>query len=150
MTAKTRPSRIAAFGTWLALPIYVWQGLGVRRRTTRLSPPHNPGSLTFPGKGEPIRLLVIGDSSAAGVGVDTIDKSFAGILPRLVAERSGRPVHARIAGMKSATTAHIRDHAVPQNRATSTTLHSTSARTTRRTSIPEGASSMISGPCSMR
>jgi lysophospholipase L1-like esterase len=113
MTKKPRPSRLAALGTWFALPVYVWQGLGVRRRTKRLSPPHNPGSLSFPGKGEAIRLLILGDSSAAGVGVDAIDKSFAGFLPRLLSERSGRPVHARIAGMNSATAAHIRDHAVP-------------------------------------
>ncbi|TGT59781.1 SGNH/GDSL hydrolase family protein, partial [bacterium M00.F.Ca.ET.159.01.1.1] len=24
--------------TWLAFPVYVWQGLGVRRRTSRLLP----------------------------------------------------------------------------------------------------------------
>ena len=30
---KPHPTLIEAMATWLALPVYVWQGLGVRRRT---------------------------------------------------------------------------------------------------------------------
>jgi lysophospholipase L1-like esterase len=110
---SSKPSPAAALATWLALPVYVWQGLGVRRRTHRMAPPPNAGAYSFDGKGEPLRLLVIGDSSAAGVGVDSIDKCFAGLLPRLLNELTGRPVSVRIAGMNSATSAHIRDHVVP-------------------------------------
>lgn len=113
MADKPHPSRAAALATWAALPVYVWQGLAVRRRTQRMAPPVHPGELRFEGQGAPLRLLVTGDSSAAGVGVDTIQESFAGILPRLLRERSGRPVSARIAGMNSATSADIRDHVVP-------------------------------------
>jgi hypothetical protein len=29
-------SRLATLLTWLAFPVYVWQGLGVRRRTERM------------------------------------------------------------------------------------------------------------------
>jgi lysophospholipase L1-like esterase len=108
-----RPSRIETFATWFALPVYVWQGLAVRRRTHRLSPPHNAGIYSFDGEGKPLRILVLGDSSAAGVGVDRIEDSFAHHLPRMLAERSGRPVTARIAGMNSATAAQIRDFVVP-------------------------------------
>jgi len=111
--SKPNPSRLEALATWLALPVYVWQGLGVRRRTSRMPPPESSSELAFAGRGEPLRILVIGDSSAAGVGVERIEQSFAGILPQELARRSGRPVTARIAGMNSATAAHIRDHAVP-------------------------------------
>lgn len=113
MAHKPIPGRLAALATWTALPVYAWQGLAVRRRTHRMAPPLHDGELRFEGAGKPLRLLVTGDSSAAGVGVDSIHDSFAGILPRLLAERSGRPVLARIAGMNSATSADIRDHVVP-------------------------------------
>lgn len=111
MTEK--PTRTERLWSRLMLPVYVWQGLGVRRRTHRMPPPRNAGDYAFDGKGEPLRLLVIGDSSAAGVGVETIEKSFAWRLPHYIAERSGRPANVRIAGMNSATSAHIRDHVVP-------------------------------------
>jgi lysophospholipase L1-like esterase len=108
-----RPSRAAVALTWLSLPVYVWQGLGVRRRTARLTPPENRGWYRHAGSGEPFRLLLIGDSSAAGVGVDSMEKSLGGILPRLLAERTGRPVDILVAGMNSATAADLRDHVVP-------------------------------------
>jgi lysophospholipase L1-like esterase len=111
--AKPHPTKLEALATWLALPVYVWQGLGVRRRTTRMPPPEALSELEFPGRGAPLRLLVLGDSSAAGVGVERIDQSFAGVLPQRLSERSGRPVIARIAGMNSATSGQVRDFAVP-------------------------------------
>lgn len=111
MTSK--PSFAETLFTWLALPVYVWQGLGVRRRIDRMTPPPHDGDLHFKGEGEPLKLLVVGDSSAAGVGVETIEQCFAGFLPRFVSEKTGRPVTARIAGMNSATAAQIRDHVVP-------------------------------------
>ena len=109
----SRPSPAQALLSWFALPVYVWQGLGVRRRIDRMLPPPHRGELRFAGEGDPLKLLIVGDSSAAGVGVDAIEKCFAGLLPRLLAETTGRPVTARIAGMNSATSAQIRDHVVP-------------------------------------
>ncbi|MCU0790492.1 MAG: SGNH/GDSL hydrolase family protein [Nitratireductor sp.] len=110
---KPHPTGLEALATWLALPVYVWQGLGVRRRTSRMPPPESSSELSFAGRGAPLRLLVLGDSSAAGVGVSHVSQSFAGMLPQFLSERSGRPVIARIAGMNSATSGQIRDHAVP-------------------------------------
>jgi len=99
--------------TWFALPVYVWQGLGVRRRTGRMAPPPNAGTYEHAGRGTGLSVLVIGDSSAAGVGVEAIEDCFAGQFPRLLAQETGRPVAARIAGMNSATSGQIRDFVVP-------------------------------------
>ena len=99
--------------SWLAFPVYAWQGIGVRLRTERMHPAKGPVRHRIDGSSPEVRLLVIGDSSAAGVGVDSIEKCFAGFLPRFLAEKTGRPVTARIAGMNSATSAQIRDHVVP-------------------------------------
>ncbi|NIP82235.1 MAG: SGNH/GDSL hydrolase family protein, partial [Gemmatimonadetes bacterium] len=52
-------------------PILVAQGLFVRWRTTRLpEPPGDREGVT--GAGPPLRLLVAGDSAAAGVGASTL------------------------------------------------------------------------------
>ena len=112
-TMTLKPSRLETFSTWLSLPVYVWQGLQVRRKSIRMPPPPRRGVIEAPGKGETLRLLLIGDSSAAGVGVDSIAESLGGLLPELLAKATGRPVRMTIAGMNSATSAQIRDHVVP-------------------------------------
>ena len=56
-----------------------------------------------PGKGEPLNLLVIGDSSAASVGIGSTDHGIARPACRLVSSRTGRPVAWRAAGYNSAT-----------------------------------------------
>ncbi len=99
--------------TWLALPVYIWQGVGVRLRTDRLLPPEGPVSGELPGKGEPIRLLILGDSSAVGIGVSSTSDNLASHLAVAMNRRSGRPVVWRAAGFNSATSGQIRDYAVP-------------------------------------
>ncbi|RUU14216.1 SGNH/GDSL hydrolase family protein, partial [Mesorhizobium sp. M7A.T.Ca.TU.009.01.3.2] len=60
--------RFPSLLTWLAFPVYIWQGLGVRRRTTRMLPAQGPVMHEISGKAPDISLLVLGDSSAASVG----------------------------------------------------------------------------------
>lgn len=105
--------RLKLLLTWLALPVYVWQGIGVRLRTERLLPPEGPLTGAIEGRGEEIRLLVLGDSSAAGVGVDRTHDNLTAHLVRALAEGSGRPVTWRTAGFNSATSGQIRDLVVP-------------------------------------
>lgn len=106
-------SRFAAFLSWLAFPVYVWQGLGVRRRTPRMLPASGPVRHRIEG-GEPeIRLLVLGDSSAASVGIESSEQGIAAELARLLSARTGRAVVWRAAGFNSATSGQIRDHVLP-------------------------------------
>ena len=116
-----------AFLTWLAFPVYVWQGLATRRRVERMAPPAGPvsgivGASRSNGPGEglrnetqdpTIRLLVLGDSSAAGVGVTLVEDSLAPRLAERLHALSGRIVAWRAAGSNSAVSAQIRDHVVP-------------------------------------
>ncbi len=106
-------NRLLPLLSWIAFPVYVWQGIGVRLRTPRLTPPPGVHSGFFEGNGEEIRLLVIGDSSAASVGVDDAQKGLAANLATLLNERTNRRVHWRAAGLNSATTGQIRDFGVP-------------------------------------
>lgn len=99
--------------TWLLFPAYVWQGLGVRRKTMRLAPPKGKTVLGAKGKGQPIKVLLIGDSSAAGVGVKSIENSLGGQIFEKLQTKSKRPIEVRIAGNNSATSGQIRDFVVP-------------------------------------
>jgi lysophospholipase L1-like esterase len=106
-------SRFKGLLTWLALPIYVWQGLGVRRRTPRMLPATGPVMHRIEGAEPAISLLVLGDSSAASVGVGRTEHGIAAQLSPLLAARTGRAVRWRSAGFNSATASQIRDHVVP-------------------------------------
>ncbi len=106
-------SRLLPLLSWLAFPVYAWQGLGVRRRTARLLPAEGPVLHTIPGTGDPVRLLVLGDSSAASVGITRTDGGIAAVLASMIARDTGRPVTWRAAGFNSATSGQIRDHVVP-------------------------------------
>lgn len=99
--------------SWLAFPVYAWQGVGVRLRTERMHPAKGPVRHRIDGGRPEVRLLVIGDSSAASVGIGTTDKGLAAQLARMIVERTGAGVVWRAAGFNSATAGQIRDHVLP-------------------------------------
>ncbi|RAZ85522.1 SGNH/GDSL hydrolase family protein [Mesorhizobium hawassense] len=105
--------RLLALLTWLAFPVYVWQGLGVRRRTSRMLPAQGPVMHEIAGNAPIISLLVLGDSSAASVGIEQSEYGLAAQLARLIAERTGSAVRWRAAGFNSATSGQIRDYVLP-------------------------------------
>ena len=55
-------SRLAPLLTWLAFPVYVWQGVGVRLRTERMTPGEGATQGRFEGAEPAINLLALGDS----------------------------------------------------------------------------------------
>lgn len=103
--------------SWALLPVYVWQGLKARGRIERMPPP--PGPLTgavgiADARTEAeIRLLVLGDSAAAGVGVDAIADSLAPKLAERIFAVTGQSVFWRTAGSNSAVSSDVRDLIVP-------------------------------------
>ncbi|SNB57022.1 Lysophospholipase L1 [Marinobacter sp. es.042] len=78
--------------TALLFPVLLYQGKQARRKTPRL-----PEAVGAPcgqyGEGEPARrVLVIGESTAAGVGVETHDQGLASQLAREIHERTGQTI----------------------------------------------------------
>ena len=63
----------------LLSPLLVAQAVGLRKRALRLPEAAGPRNGTC-GTGTPLRLLIVGDSSAAGVGAQTQDSALAGQL----------------------------------------------------------------------
>ncbi len=96
-------------------PLLLLQGLHVRRVTPRLPEPPGPRSGRA-GAGAPLRLLIAGDSAAAGVGAASQGEALAG---RLVAELSaGRALDWRLEAQTGYTTADALAHlaALPADR----------------------------------
>lgn len=109
--------------SWIMFPVYAWQGSKVRANTPRMDPPITTGVVSLKStfkttektktQKQELRILLIGDSSAAGVGVDTIEQSLGGHLCRLLHDTTKLNVSVRIAGNNSATANQLRDYVVP-------------------------------------
>ncbi|UYN82935.1 MAG: SGNH/GDSL hydrolase family protein [Microcella sp.] len=99
-------------------PVLLAQGRQLRRDTPRLPDAPLPWSGTVEPSvpdvegraSRPLHLLVIGDSTAAGVGVDHADLGLGGRLAEALARRTARPVHWRAAGRNGATAGDLVKH----------------------------------------
>ena len=85
-----------------AAPALIAQGRRLRRDTPRLPDAAAPWAGTLAGP-NPLRLLVLGDSTAAGVGAATQDDALPGNLARALGEHTGRGVQWRAIGENGAT-----------------------------------------------
>lgn len=65
--------------TLALLPVLTLQGKKVRRNTPRLLEANGPREGTV-GQGKPLSLLIIGDSAAAGMGVETQQDALSGAI----------------------------------------------------------------------
>ena len=94
-------------------PVIYAQGKRLRRETPRLPDAAQPWSghvpapagsaPTTPGVPSPLRVLVLGDSTAAGVGADTQDQALPGNLARELSARWHVAVDWRAMGENGAT-----------------------------------------------
>lgn len=69
-------------------PLLLWQGRRVRATALRLPEAAGPREACGPA----LRLLIVGDSSAAGVGARHQDEALAGRLAQALSTRLGQPV----------------------------------------------------------
>ena len=112
-------TRLAAIAWWvfflLLLPVLLPQALLAKRRAIRLEPAAGPLS----GKvgnaaGEPLRLLLLGESTVAGVGVDCQQQALAGQCAERLAEQLQRPVSWQALGENGITAAQALERLLPQ------------------------------------
>lgn len=89
-------------------PLLVAQAMATRRRAPVLPEAAGPRQgLYGEGGGAALRLLIAGDSSAAGVGVDHQDRALAGHLLRALQRRAGRPVAWQLVARSGLSTAQL-------------------------------------------
>jgi lysophospholipase L1-like esterase len=96
---------IASIAATPLLPVLWLQGRHVRRHTPRLPEATGPTAGTIPGSGKPLQLLVIGESTVAGVGAPDHEQALTGQIAATLAARTGRAVQWQAIG-KSGATAH--------------------------------------------
>ena len=88
----------------LLIPVLLAQAVMTRRRLPRL-PEAEGDRHGVRGEGPPLRLLITGDSSAAGVGVVSQREALAGQLTERVAQLCDARVHWRLLACSGLTTA---------------------------------------------
>lgn len=96
----------------LALPLAVY----TRRTALRLPPAEGPqtGVAGAEKTGEPLRLLVLGESTVAGVGVTITGSALAAQLAEALTARTQRPVCWRACGENGITVAQARSRLLPE------------------------------------
>jgi len=97
------------------LPFLILQGKRTRRLTPRLpeaaGPAHGIAGSQF--QAPPLRLLGVGESPIAGVGVATHDEAITGQFAIALAERTHRPVIWQACGKNGVTAAEALEQVVP-------------------------------------
>ncbi|HUE93116.1 SGNH/GDSL hydrolase family protein [Pseudomonas sp.] len=113
-------SRLRVGLWWLGLallsPLVVPQALYTRRRALRLPPAEGPrqGLAAAEQAGVPLRLLVLGESTVVGVGVNSLQMALVGQLAAALAQRCGRPVTWRACGENGITAEQACVRLLPQ------------------------------------
>src|SRR5687767_643571 len=110
MFALHRLSRVIAI---MLSPVLRRQGRRMKTAIPWLPPAKLPwrGSVEGP---DPFRLLVLGDSTAAGVGVKDPDHGLGSNLARVLNDRTGRGVEWLALGEAGATSKDLREKFLPK------------------------------------
>ncbi|GAA1390742.1 SGNH/GDSL hydrolase family protein [Luteococcus peritonei] len=92
-------------------PVGLWQGQKLIGQMVELEPPADgPHGLVAPsggGSGERLHLVVLGDSTAAGYGTDSLATGLPGTLASRLAEARGREVLWQVVGEHGASTRRV-------------------------------------------
>jgi lysophospholipase L1-like esterase len=111
MTALTA---VGLFGSVALFPLVALQGAVTRRRVPCLPPVQPPCHGVVPGRGSPIRMVAIGESTVAGVGLAHGDETVAATTARALARHSRRPVAWHGHGLSGATASEAAERLLPQ------------------------------------
>ncbi len=95
------------------LPFAAPQGLRVRRTAPRFAAAEGTPRGCV-GRGQPLRLLAIGDSIIAGVGAATVDEALPGRVAQALAQRLDREIQWSAVGRIGATAATVQARLMPR------------------------------------
>jgi lysophospholipase L1-like esterase len=103
----------ASLATTPLLPLLWLQGRSVRKRTPRLPGAAGPTAGSILSTGAPLTLLVVGESTVAGVGAPTHAQALTGQVAAALAGRTQRTIHWLAFGRIGATAHLARTQLVP-------------------------------------
>lgn len=96
---------LAAVALVLLAPLLILQGLYLRRHAVRLPPAHGGRTGVAPGNAPALGVLVLGESTAAGVGVHRHGEALAGQVAKALQQELQREIHWEVAGLNGLTAA---------------------------------------------
>lgn len=114
MTSGGGKRRLAAALSLGLAPIALPQGLWLRSRSTRLPEAAGDRQGEIAGLGQALRLLAVGESPLAAVGLDSPSETVARHLAEQIAAASGRPTQWQILARGGYTAAAVRERLLPQ------------------------------------
>lgn len=97
------------------MPVAVPQALHTKRTALRLPEAEGPQHGAFAGEGVPWRLVVIGESTVAGVGVAHQAEGLAAGVAKAFSVQTGRPAHWRAHGRNGARIRDVRRDLLPDD-----------------------------------
>lgn len=111
MTAATA---VGLLGSLALFPLVAVQGSVTRRRVPCLPPVRPPYDGLAPGRGATIRIVAVGESTVAGVGLAHSDETVAATTAHALARRTGRPVAWHGHGLSGATVSAAAAQLLPE------------------------------------
>jgi lysophospholipase L1-like esterase len=111
--AMTAATAVGLLGSVALYPLVALQGTVTRRRVPCLPPVKTPCRGLVPGQGAPIRVLAVGESTVAGVGLTHGDETVAATTARALARQTRRPVAWRGHGLSGATVSDAAQRLLP-------------------------------------
>lgn len=100
--------RLLAHSSVLLTPILYAQGMYTRAKISKLPEASGPRNGVVQGSPTLLRLLVLGDSTAAGVGVDSHDEGLAGQTARSLTAMTGATINWSVLASNGITAAGLR------------------------------------------
>ncbi len=97
----------------LCLPVILWQAWRLNQKVLRVAEADGLSG-HIDGSKPALKLLLIGESTAAGVGVRHNDDGLAGHLARALAEQSGQAIHWQVIARNGMTAAETRKQSCPR------------------------------------
>ena len=104
-------------GAVLALPTLPWmymQGKRIRAKVPKLPEANGTQGIVSRNSDRTIRLLALGESTIAGVGVDTHEEGFTGTLASALARQLDADVHWKVYARSGYTARRIKEKIIPK------------------------------------
>jgi lysophospholipase L1-like esterase len=105
---------LAAILTPPLLPILLAQAVWLRKTTPRLPDAAGPSEGSITGAGEPLQVIVLGESTVAGIGARTHETGLAGQFAAAIHRANGRPVEWRVLARSGINARKARLELLPQ------------------------------------
>ncbi len=96
------------------LPLMYIQGKRIRASVPSLPAAKGGLGRSGGGTGRPLRLITLGESTIAGIGVETHEEGFSGTLARALADQLGKPVDWKVYARSGYTAERVTEKLIPQ------------------------------------